>query len=141
MRHEIAWRGTMHPMVDDGVADAQDFVSSVKFDARGLVPVIAQQWDSKTVLMMAWMNAESLALTLESGMATYFSRSRNQLWQKGETSGNGQRVIAIQVDCDRDTLLLEVDQTGPACHTGLPSCFDSEVRVLVEHQPGVMTGD
>ncbi len=93
------------------------------FDAGGLVPAIAQ--DSKTgqMLMLAWMNAQSLRRTLETGDVTYWSRSRKQLWRKGETSGHTQRLVEAYVDCDGDTLLLKVEQTGPACHTGAPTCF------------------
>ena len=87
--------------------------------------------------MMAWMNAESLRLTLETGWATYWSRSRGELWRKGETSGHLQRVLAVHADCDADTLLLTVDQTGPACHTGTRSCFTD--RLLAE--PAAPAGD
>ena len=97
----------------------------MQFNADGLVPAIAQQQGSGEVLMMAWMNRESLERTLDTGKATYYSRSRAQLWTKGEESGNTQIVLAIAADCDGDTLLLEVDQTGPACHTGTRTCFDA----------------
>lgn len=100
-----------------------DLLASLTFDDRGLIPAIAQQHDTGEVLMMAWMDAESLRLTLDSGWATYFSRSRGTLWRKGETSGHLQRVLSVSTDCDGDTLLLSVDQTGPACHTLTPSCF------------------
>lgn len=100
-------------------------MADLTFNADGLLPVIAQQWDTREVLMLAWMNAEALQRTQETGWATYFSRSRNTLWVKGEESGNRQRVRDIQVDCDGDTLLLLVEQTGPACHTGAARCFDS----------------
>lgn len=93
------------------------------FDDRGLIPAIAQQHDTGEVLMMAWMDEQALRTTLESGWATYWSRSRRELWRKGETSGNLQRVVSVAADCDGDTLLLRVDQTGPACHTGTASCF------------------
>ena len=91
----------------------------------GLVPAIVQQHDTGEVLMLAWMNAESLAATLQSGQATYWSRSRGELWVKGATSGHTQRVVEVRRDCDADTLLLRVDQTGVACHTGDRTCFDS----------------
>ncbi len=94
-----------------------------KFDLNGLIPAIAQDKKTGKVLMMAWMNEESLKLTIETGYATYFSRSRNSLWKKGETSGNLQKVISIIADCDLDCLLLEVEQIGSACHTGKTSCF------------------
>ena len=99
------------------ISPPDDLVASVTFDDRGLVPAIAQQEGTGEVLMMAWMNEESLRATLETGWATYWSRSRGELWRKGETSGHLQRVLAVHADCDADTLLLTVDQTGPACHT------------------------
>ena len=99
------------------------FLSSVSFDANGLVPVVAQDATSGEVLMVAWMNADALAQTLRTGDVTYWSRSRKSLWRKGETSGHMQRLVEAYVDCDGDTLLLKVDQTGPACHTGEPTCF------------------
>ena len=102
-------------------------LSKVKFNEQGLVPAIAQDAATGEVLMMAWMNAESLRLTEETGYATYFSRSRQQLWKKGETSGHVQRVLGIKADCDGDTLLLTVEQIGPACHTGARSCFFNDL--------------
>ncbi|MDB5378047.1 MAG: hisI, partial [Rubritepida sp.] len=93
------------------------------FDAKGLVPALAQQHDTGEVLMMAWMNAESLTETMETGRACYWSRSRGGLWRKGESSGQVQAVVDLRVDCDGDTLLLLVDQKGVACHTGRRSCF------------------
>jgi phosphoribosyl-AMP cyclohydrolase len=102
-------------------------IASLKFDARGLIPAIAQDRDG-AVLMLAWMNAESLAETLSTGRVTYWSRSRQALWRKGETSGHVQRLVELRVDCDRDTLLLVVDQTGPACHTNRRSCFYTAVQ-------------
>jgi phosphoribosyl-AMP cyclohydrolase len=102
----------------------------VRFDAAGLIPAVAQQWDTREVLMLAWMNAESLEATRQTGWATYYSRSRGELWVKGETSGHRQRVREVRIDCDGDAVLLLVEQEGPACHTGLPSCFDTEVLEL-----------
>jgi phosphoribosyl-AMP cyclohydrolase len=102
-------------------------IASLGFDARGLIPAVAQARDGQ-VLMLAWMNAESLAETLRTGEVTYWSRSRAALWRKGATSGHVQRLVEIRVDCDRDALLLIVDQTGPACHTNRPSCFYTAVR-------------
>lgn len=99
----------------------------VKFNADGLVPAIAQDAENGEVLMMAWMNAESLRLTLETGRASYWSRSRSELWIKGATSGHYQHVKSIAIDCDGDTLLLKIDQEGAACHTGQRSCFYREV--------------
>lgn len=101
--------------------------SRLKRNADGLVAAVAQQRDTGEVLMMAWMNDEALALTLETRKGTYFSRSRNQLWVKGETSGHTQYVHEVRLDCDGDTILLTVDQTGPACHTGAHTCFDADV--------------
>ncbi len=97
--------------------------AALRFNADGLIPAIAQQHDTGEVLMMAWMSAASIAETLETGHACYFSRSRQQLWRKGETSGHTQRLIELRLDCDGDTLLVLVDQTGAACHTGTRSCF------------------
>ena len=100
-----------------------DFVATVKFDANGLVPVIAQSKATGEVLMFAWMTRATLEETLATGHVTYWSRSRQAVWKKGETSGNHQRLVEAYVDCDGDVLLLKVDQMGPACHTGAPSCF------------------
>ena len=102
-------------------------IASLRFDAYGLIPAIAQSRDGE-VLMLAWMNAESLAATLATGRVTYWSRSRAALWRKGATSGHVQRLVELRLDCDRDCLLLVVDQTGPACHTNRPSCFFTAVR-------------
>ena len=99
------------------------FVSAVKFDDDGLVPAVAQSKETGEVLMLAWMTKATLEETLATGQVTYWSRSRRKVWRKGETSGNHQRLVEAYVDCDGDTLLLKVDQMGPACHTGAPSCF------------------
>ena len=99
------------------------WMADVVFDENGLIPAIAQDADNGEVLMMAWMNATSLAKTLETGRVTYWSRSRQELWAKGETSGHIQELIELRVDCDRDCLLMKVRQTGPACHTNRRSCF------------------
>ena len=96
---------------------------TLKFDERGLIPAIVQDAASGDVLMMAWMNAESLLLTQERGEAVFWSRSRREIWHKGATSGNVQRVRDIHYDCDGDVLLIKVDPAGPACHTGARSCF------------------
>ena len=101
-----------------------EVVARVRFDAAGLVPTIAQDSTSRQVLMLAWMNEEALRATVTTRRATYFSRSRQSLWVKGETSGNSQQVAQLRVDCDGDAVLLLVDQQGPACHTGVESCFD-----------------
>ena len=99
------------------------FIGAVGFDAAGLVPAVAQDAKSGEVLMVAWMNKDALKETLASGNVTYWSRSRQKLWRKGETSGHTQRLVEAFIDCDGDTLLLKVEQTGPACHTGAPTCF------------------
>ena len=96
---------------------------SLKYDAQGLIPVIAQDHETRDVLMFAWMNAEAVARTLATGAVTYWSRSRAAFWVKGETSGHRQRLVGMRLDCDRDCLLVLVDQTGPACHTNRQSCF------------------
>ena len=102
---------------------ASDLIAAVVFDAAGLVPAIAQDAKSGEVLMLAWMDRDALRLTLETGDVTYWSRSRKELWRKGATSGHTQRLVEAYVDCDGDTLLLKVEQTGPACHTGAQNCF------------------
>lgn len=113
---DYTYAGERHQAVD--LADAR-----VRFDERGLVPCVVQQADTGEVLMVAWMNEESLRLTLETGTTWFWSRSRQELWNKGATSGNMQQVRRLLVDCDADTLLVEVDSPGPACHTGHRSCF------------------
>ena len=100
-----------------------ELLSEIKYDANGLVPAIVQGVKTKDVLMMAWMNAESLRLTLEKSEAVFWSRSRQEIWHKGATSGNVQKVVEIRVDCDADTLLVLVEPAGPACHTGEQTCF------------------
>ena len=102
--------------------------ASLQFDDQGLIPAIAQADGSGEVLMMAWMNAASVAETLASGRVTYWSRTRGELWRKGETSGHVQRLVEMRVDCDRDCLLVIVEQTGPACHTNRRSCFYTAIR-------------
>lgn len=112
-------------------------VTEIRFDERGLVPVVAQQWDTGEVLMVAWMDAEAVRRTRESGQATYWSRSRQEYWIKGATSGHVQAVKDMRIDCDGDTLLLLVDQTGAACHTGSRTCFTSFAEA---DAPGSGTG-
>jgi phosphoribosyl-AMP cyclohydrolase len=106
----------------------ETLISSLSFDRDGLIPVIAQQHDSGEVLMMAWMNRVALQETVATGRVCYWSRSRKRLWRKGETSGQVQRLVELRVDCDGDALLLLVDQTGVACHTGRRSCFFRSLR-------------
>lgn len=121
----------------DGVPLA-DALDALPWDRHGLLPAIAQQYDSGEVLMLAWMNAASLAETLQTGRVCYFSRSRQQLWRKGETSGQTQALKEARLDCDGDTLLLQVDQTGPACHTGRRGCFYHRVdgdRLVIDQAP------
>ena len=123
---EKAARGDSFPL--------PEAIKSLKLNTDGLIPAIAQQYDSGEVLMMAWMNTESLAETLQTGRVCFWSRSRQKLWRKGESSGQTQQLKEIRIDCDGDTLLLSVDQTGPACHTGRKSCFynlvkDNELQV------------
>jgi phosphoribosyl-AMP cyclohydrolase len=111
--------------------------TTLTYDAAGLIPAVAQDHATGEVLMLAWMNAASLAKTLETGRVTYWSRSRAAFWEKGATSGHVQRLVDLRIDCDRDCLLLLVDQTGPACHTNRQSCFftalrEGEERVLTQ---------
>jgi len=105
-----------------------EVVGKLKFNRDGLVPAIAQQFDTGEVLMLAWMNKDAVEQTLRTGKVTYWSRSRKALWRKGETSGQDQELIELRFDCDRDTLLLAVDQTGVACHTGRRTCFFTAFR-------------
>lgn len=112
-------------MSETGIAAALD---AITWNGDGLVPAIAQQHDSGEVLMMAWMNRDAVAETLATGRVCYYSRSRGALWRKGETSGQVQALVELRVDCDGDTLLLAVDQTGVACHTGRRSCFFRAAR-------------
>lgn len=102
--------------------------ASLKYDANGLIPCIAQDHATGEVLMMAWMNVQAVARTVETGRVTYWSRSRGAFWVKGETSGHTQRLMELRVDCDRDALLALVEQEGPACHTNRRSCFYTAVR-------------
>jgi len=104
-----------------------DLAARLKRTAEGLVPAIIQQFDTGEVLMLGWMDDEALGRTLTSGRATYWSRSRREYWVKGETSGHRQWVKEVRLDCDADTLLVKVDQEGPACHTGARTCFDADV--------------
>lgn len=105
-----------HPCIED-----------LRFGPDGLICVVTQQFDTREVLMVAWMDAEAIRRTLTDGLATYYSRSRREYWVKGATSGHYQRVVELRRDCDGDALLLSVDQTGPACHTGTRSCFEGRI--------------
>lgn len=104
-------------------------IDDITFGPDGLVAAVVQQHDSREVLMVAYMNAEAVRRTITEGRVTYWSRSRNEFWRKGDTSGNSQRLVSITADCDGDALLVVVDQTGPACHTGTTTCFASEREV------------
>ena len=106
----------------------ESFLNAVTFNADGLVPVIAQRHATGEVLMLAWMNRATLEETLTTGQVTYWSRSRGAVWRKGETSGHTQTLVEALVDCDGDTVLLKVDQLGPACHTGAPTCFFRKLK-------------
>jgi phosphoribosyl-AMP cyclohydrolase len=109
-------------------------LEKLSFNADGLIPAIAQQYDTGEILMMAWMNAASIEETLKTGQVCYWSRSRGKLWRKGESSGQQQKLVELRLDCDGDTLLLMVEQTGVACHTGRRNCFFTAWRdgALVE---------
>lgn len=114
-----------------------DALDKLKYTAEGLIPAIAQQYDTQEVLMMAWMNRSSIEETLQTGRVCYWSRSRNNYWRKGEQSGQMQVLKELRFDCDADTILLQVDQTGPACHTGRRSCFYNKVegdQVIIDHE-------
>jgi phosphoribosyl-AMP cyclohydrolase len=112
-----------------GTVLPEEVAARLKRNADGLVPAVVQDGDSGEVLMLAWMNDESLHRTLTTGRATYWSRSRHEFWVKGETSGHHQFVRSVKLDCDGDTLLLTVDQVGAACHTGAKTCFFTELKV------------
>ncbi len=109
-------------------------VAGLKYNEAGLIPAIVQSYSTGRVLMMAWMNAESLVKTIELGETVFFSRSRQELWHKGATSGNTQIVRTIEADCDSDALLIRVDENGPACHTDAESCFDV-ATVFIAQEP------
>ena len=118
--------------------DLSGVIDQMPWSQDGLLPAIAQQFDSKEVLMMAWMNRDSLLETLDTGRVCYWSRSRQQYWRKGESSGQVQALKELRLDCDGDTILLLVDQTGPACHTGRRDCFYNKIEgceVIVDKAP------
>jgi len=116
------------PLPDLSSEAIETVLATIAFDRDGLVPVVAQQHDSGEILMVAWMNRAALRATLAERVAVYWSRSRMRLWRKGETSGQTQRLVDLLVDCDADTILLKVDQSGVACHTGRRSCFHRAAR-------------
>ena len=113
-------------------------IDDLKFDERGMIPAIVQDARTREVLTLAYMNADSLARTIETGQTWFWSRSRNELWHKGETSGNTQNVVALHSDCDRDAIVVLVNPAGPACHTGARSCFDA---TLANEDPGSLLND
>ncbi len=119
---------TDFPLPLDGAEQDETDTLRPKFNADGLIAAIVQDADSGDVLMLAWMNAEALSATLQTGKATYWSRSRGELWVKGETSGHTQAVVDVRIDCDQDAVLLRVKQTGAACHTHRPNCFYRTVQ-------------
>ena len=120
-----------HP--DSAVTGLDEAVSTrLRWTETGLIPAIVQQHDTGEVLMLAWMNDEALRRTITTGRATYFSRSRGTLWVKGETSGHHQYVRSVALDCDGDTLLVQVDQVGAACHTGARTCFHNEIAITTQ---------
>jgi phosphoribosyl-AMP cyclohydrolase len=125
---EEAKSGLSQTMLDPEIA------ARLKRNADGLFTAVAQERGTGAVLMVAWMDDEALARTLATRQATYYSRSRGEYWVKGETSGHTQHVHSVRLDCDGDAVLLEVDQTGPACHTGEHSCFDAEVLLRSEKE-------
>ena len=118
--------GTNQPFCDD--ATISQAIDAISFNGDGLVPAIAQQHDTGEILMMAWMNADSIRETLRRSQVCYWSRSRGKLWRKGESSGQEQELIAFRWDCDADTVLVQVNQTGVACHTGRRNCFFNAVE-------------
>lgn len=139
---------TLEQAATGTTVELQALLDALRFNDAGLVPAIAQQHDSGAVLMLAWMNRSAIEETLATGRVCYYSRSRNALWRKGESSGNQQRLVDLRIDCDGDTLLLLVDQQGPACHTGRHNCFytraqndQAEVFLDVEVDPDEMYGN
>lgn len=113
----------LEPLAKGDAVSVAEAIDQLRFDDKGLIPAIAQQHDTGEVLMMAWMNKESITESLSTGHVCYWSRSRQSFWRKGESSGNVQKLIEMRIDCDGDTLLCKVDQTGPACHTDRTNCF------------------
>ncbi|MDJ1371081.1 phosphoribosyl-AMP cyclohydrolase [Gulosibacter molinativorax] len=116
-------------------AEIDEIVGALTFDDRGLIAAIAKQWDTGEVLMLAWMNEDSVRETLATRRAVYWSRSRGELWRKGDTSGHTQTVMSFQADCDADTILLGVDQVGAACHLNTRTCWDSDPLAVAFAEP------
>lgn len=123
------------PEVTMSADAAAEVAARATFDDRGLLPAVIQQWDSREVLMLGYMDAEALRRTLTTGRVTYWSRSRQEYWRKGDTSGNIQLLRGAELDCDADTLLLQVEQVGPACHTGARRCFDVDSFLPLDAAP------
>lgn len=130
MRRTGRFTGGVSPL-DPTIADRLKRTPDA--EGRGLVAAVAQQHDTGEVLMVGWMDDEALHRTLTTGRATYWSRSRGEYWVKGDTSGHVQRVVEVRLDCDGDTVLVKVDQTGAACHTGERTCFDADLLPVVPH--------
>ncbi|MCK5895763.1 MAG: phosphoribosyl-AMP cyclohydrolase [Cocleimonas sp.] len=125
-------------MCESNLVKLSDALSTLRYNQDGLIPAIAQQYDSGEVLMMAWMNQAAIEETLETQRVCYWSRSRQTYWRKGESSGQVQLLKELRIDCDADTLLIKVDQTGPACHTGRRQCFYKVVKgdeVIIDAEP------
>lgn len=125
---------------------SEDIIKKIRYDAQGLVPAIVQDLSDGTVLMMAWMDAEALARSVSSGETWFWSRSRQEYWHKGETSGNTQHIVEIRIDCDFDAILVQVEPEGPACHTGNRSCFfrimqDEDARTGSRERDGERAGE
>lgn len=129
----------LESLSDQTTLNINEVIDHLAFNEDGLLPVITQDANSKDVLMFAWMNQESLELTLSTKKVTYWSRSRQQLWVKGETSGNAQSLVSMAFDCDGDVILCQVNQSGPACHTNRPDCF--YLQVDIDSNQIVILGD
>lgn len=119
---------TLEQLSNNTPLAVSDVIDKLAFNEQGLIPVIAQDTSTKSILMLAWMNKQALEVTISTNRMTYWSRSRQQLWIKGETSGNVQRLVAMSFDCDGDAILCQSEQQGAACHTGRPSCFYLQVE-------------
>ena len=137
MKHNYFYQ--LEKLADKAELDLVDVVDQLVFNDQGLIPVITQDFESKEVLMFAWMNRTALEKTLSTKYLTYWSRSRNALWVKGETSGHLQALVSMSFDCDGDVILCQVNQTGAACHTGRPNCF--YLNVDTEKNKVIIIGD